>query len=288
MSQMREITTIHQNVNSDASATLTNGLITNGTPQAISKPNPLPTSTTKSDRNNNNVMKKSMPPPIPPKKPLKNGMAKTNTDPMLDNKAFDAISNGNHTNTNNKNSSNAISHTAVINHCHGPNALTADGNALHKLSNPSKCTDKNHGKGQCGVSNSPDNGGVVTTDCNGDHQTASDFVGIASSDNHKKLNDDIVASTMASKCSPNSGTSHHCDNNGMLQTITCFNSPFILLAYYLAAQTIKYTRCMFCYARCLNSNHFHLFNGQFYEYFYLCHWTLFAVISIFFPCHLKT
>lgn len=222
MSQMREITTIIQNSNSDASEKLTNGLIANGTPQATTKPFSLATSTTKSDRNNNNVMKKSMPPPIPPKKPLKNGTAKTNTDPVLDNKAFQA--------TNNDSTSNTTSHTAVINHCHGPNALTAAGNVSHKLSNPSKCADKSDGKGQCGVSNSLDNVGVVTTDCNGDQKAASGFAGIASSDNHKKLNDDIVASTTASKCSPNSGTSHHCDNNGMLQLLhalirlyfTCF------------------------------------------------------------------
>lgn len=225
MSEMHKITTIIQNSNSDASETLTNGLITNGTPLAPTKPF-APSSTTNSDRNNNNVMKKSMPPPIPPKKPLKNATDKTNTiDPVPDNKVFRATNNNNNNNTNanssdgNKNSNtgtnNATSYTAAINHYHGPNASnTAGSTTSHKLSNPSKCADKHDGKGQYGVLNSLDNVGVVTTDCNGDPKTASDFTGtMASSDNHKKLNDDIVASTtIAMKCGSNSGISHHCDN----------------------------------------------------------------------------
>lgn len=241
MSQMREITTIIQNSNSDASEKLTNGSITNGLPQATTKQFPLITeSTPKSDRNNNNVMKKSMPPPIPPKKPLKNGTTKTNTDPALDNKTYPVTNNSNGNN-------NTTSNTAEINHCHGPNALTAAGNVLRKLSNPSKCADKTDGKGQCGVLNSLDNVGVITTDCNGDRKTASGFAGIASSDNHKKLNDDILASTTASKCSSNSGTSHHCDNNGMLQLLhALIRFYFTCLLLALCTGPLSTRRFLFC------------------------------------------
>lgn len=197
MSRMREITTIISNSNSDASDKLTNGFV----PPATKQYSPL-TSTTKSDRNNNNVMKKAMPPPIPPKKYHQNN-GKTNTDPLDDNKVSAPRTNGSNTSQN-----------AAINHGHGPNTLTSGNvrNELHTLSNPSRIDDKSDGKGHV-ASNGLDCAAVSATDCQ-----ASGFAGIASSDNHKKLNDDIVVSATESKSGLNSGTPHHCDN-GMI--ISC-------------------------------------------------------------------
>lgn len=195
MSQMREITTIIQNSNSDASEKLTNGFnnvdtVISQSPQTT-KQYSL-TSTTKSDRNNNNVMKKSMPPPIPPKR---HGTSKTNTDHKDDNAAIAPSNIG-------------TSQTSVINHVHGPNAFTATSNEFHKLSHSPQVTAENDEKGQHSLDQH----------CKVDPKTASGLTGNASSDNHKKLNDDVVASTTEAKCGLNSGTSQHCDN-GM--TITC-------------------------------------------------------------------
>lgn len=222
MSQMREITRIIQNSNSDASEKLTNGFksathhgATLLPPSQATQQYSL-TSTTKSDRNNNNVMKKSMPPPIPPKKHLKNGTAKTNTDRMVDNSTA-AIAPSNIIGT---------SQTTVINHVHGPNASTATSNEFHKLS---QSVERNDGKGH--HHNATNNlNGIEAASAHGngnvDLKTASGLTGIASSDNHKKLNDDVVvASTTEAKSGHNSGTSHHCDN-GM--TITC------LIRFYLS------------------------------------------------------
>lgn len=219
MSQMREITTINRNSNSDASDKLTNGisLLADTTSAEPNAQYSMTSTIAKNDRNNNNVMKKSMPPPVPPKKhQLRTSNSnnsitvKTNTDPVDDKRTQ---SNGSGTSKND-----------VINHNHGPNKTVADGNELHKLPNASlNVVDNGNGKGQPNHRRNLDS----VTDCKSDPKTASGFVGIASSDNSKKLNnDDIVASTTASKSGTNSGTSHHCDN-GM--TITCFNSLLLLL-----------------------------------------------------------
>lgn len=240
MSQMREITTIIRNPNSDTSEKLNNGMKTDGVPQATIKQYSRTNSggggggsatVTKSDRNNNNVMNKSMPPPIPPKKPLKNGTSKTNSNnnnniaAMHDNNnKTSAVSATAVVATTTKANGNGTSHTDVINHCHGPNATpttTAVSNALHKLSNPSNDADKNSdGKGHHGRLNGrrdSDAGTVAQMKCIGDRKTASGCA-TTPSDNHKKLNDNAaaaatVALTNATKCgSPNSGTSYHCDN----------------------------------------------------------------------------
>ncbi|XP_055304722.1 uncharacterized protein LOC129569659 isoform X4 [Sitodiplosis mosellana] len=219
MSQMREITTINRNSNSDASEKLTNGSTDNTTATsaaaaaAEADQYSLTSTIVKSDRNNNNVMKKSMPPPLPPKRhQLRTSnnsnsiTAKTNTDPVVDNNR--SQSNGD---------SSGTSHDAVINHNHGPNALIAQSNELHnKLSNVSMYEDNGNGhtNGRKGQPNR--NRLDSVTDSKNDLKTASGFnAGTVSSDNNKKLNDDIVGQSSvaaSTKSGTSSGISHHCDN----------------------------------------------------------------------------
>lgn len=153
-----------------------------------------------------------MPPPVPPKR--KNGVTKSNTDSADNDKRTstnNSINNGN---------SSGTSQNIVINHVHGP---IAGGNELHKLSHSTKENEEEpvngNGKGQHGIdAKRLDN----VADCKSDRKTASGVVvgSTISSDNNKKLNDDIAASTATeTKSERNSGTSHHCDN-GM--TITLF------------------------------------------------------------------
>lgn len=272
MSQMREITTIIQNPNSDTSEKLNNGMKTDGVPQATIKQNSRTNSgggggatVTKSDRNNNNVMNKSMPPPIPPKKPLKNGTSnKTNSNnnniaAMHDNNSktsavlaavVAAEAAAMTMTTTAKANGNGTSHTDAINHCHGPNATpakTAVSNASHKLSNPSNDADKNRdGKGHPGRLNSrldSDVGAVVTAaemNCIGDQKTASGCA-TTPSDNHKKLNDNAAAAvtrTIATKCgSPNSGTSYHCDNGMTIIIIV------IIMSCVITHDLIRFRSC---------------------------------------------
>lgn len=216
MSQMREITTINQNSNSDASEKLTNGFSTDSTGNTTTDTSvsaadatneySLTSTIAKSDRNNNNVMKKSMPPPVPPKRRSSNSITvKTNIDPALDNNR--SQSNGSSSNNN-----SGTSHDAVINHNHGPNVLIAQSNELHKLSkkdNGNGHTNPPKGQSNCSRLDS-------VADCKNEPKTASGCnAGTVSSDNNKKLNDDIVGqpATLASTQSgTNSGTSHHCDN----------------------------------------------------------------------------
>lgn len=260
MSQMREITTIIRNPNSDTAEKLNNGMRPDGVPQATIKQYSRTNSgggggggsatVTKSDRNNNNVMNKSMPPPIPPKKPLKNGTSKTNSNNIIaamydNNNKASAVSATTTvvaaeaaaatTTTTTKANGNGTSHTDAINHCHGPNATPttpAVSNVLHKLSNPSNDADKNSdGKGHHGRLNGrldvSDVGAAVVAqmNCIGDRKTASGCA-TTQSDNHKKLNDNaaaaaVVTLTIATKCgSPNSGTSYHCDNGMTIITHT--------------------------------------------------------------------
>lgn len=293
MSQMREITTIIQNPNSDTSEKLNNGMKTDGVPQATikqySRTNSGSTTATKSDRNNNNVMNKSMPPPIPPKKPLKNGtFNKTNNNnaTMHDNNnktsAVSAAMVAAAEASTIKANGNSTSHTDVINHCHGPNTTpttAVSANVLHKLSNPSNVADKNDGKGQCGRLNSRLDSDVGTAvvaqmNCIGDRKTASGCASTTttSSDNHKKFNDDdntAVTLTIATKCgSPNSGTSYHCDNGMTIIIISIITHDLIRFYSYTSIAHHVITNkthlcaffrccafCLFCFSqRCLSFN----------------------------------
>lgn len=191
MSEMREITTINRNSNSDAFEKLTNGFSADKSPSETTTPTTTtkqysPTSsTTKSDRNNNNVMKKSMPPPpVPPKKYNRYNVAtKTNIIPVDDNRT-DTIQN------------------SVINHVHD----------WHKLSNSSNEDNNGNAKDQCGLLNRLDN----VIDCQSDPKIASELISTAttttSSDNNINFDNDFVATTTESIINQNSGISHQCDN----------------------------------------------------------------------------